>query len=126
MPWRGYASRTLGSHSQALPALWKEPGNEVRTTFNIFQNSSSQYLLVLQERVMASFFLRRSSAKRYNRDLPTSLSVYIDYRPTVGLLSMVCNLIPKPKEEEKGPGCSHSRMHLIIADLSTCSLVGGY
>ena len=36
------------------------------------------------------------------------------------------SLAPRPEEEEeKGPGFSHSRMCLIISDLSTCLSVGG-
>ena len=35
---------------------------------------------------------------------------------------MLASLIPRPKEEEeeKGPGFSCSRMHLIISDLTMC------
>ena len=53
--WRGDASSselkqdTLGLIPRTLLALWKEPGNEVRTTL------SSQYLLDTQERM--SFFV---------------------------------------------------------------------
>ena len=35
--------------------------------------------------------------------------------------SLLLSLAPRPKgEEEKGPGCSRSRIRLIISDLSTC------
>ena len=36
--------------------------------------------------------------------------------------SLIPSLVPRPKEEEeeKGPGFSHSRMRLIISDLTTC------
>ena len=30
------------------------------------------------------------------------------------------SLVPRPEEEEKGPGFSRSRMCLIISNLSTC------
>ena len=35
------------------------------------------------------------------------------------------SLDPRPGEEEKGPGFSHSHMRLIITDFSMCPSVGG-
>ena len=52
-----------------------------------------------------------------------SYSGHLNNRTAVNLIYI--RLVPRPKEEVKGPGFSHSNMLFLISDLSRCLSVGG-